>query len=106
MTLAQNASKNSTLNPKQEFDYRGLMIGDEDEEIVGLNKQQSSSRSATNLTTSLDEIEKTLLNDDNGHSITFDMDPPLPNSNGTSTTIKLKKSHSTKEILGIFLFLL
>lgn len=106
VTLAQNTSKNSTLNPNQEFDYRGLMIGDEDEEIIGLNKQQSTSRSATNLTSSLDEIEKTLLNDDNGHSITFDMDPPLPNSNGTSTTIKLKKSHSTKESLGIFLFLI
>ena len=98
VTLAQNTSKASN----QEYDYRGLLIGgDEDEEILSLNQPPSTSRSATNLASSLDEIEKTLLNDDNGHSVTFDMDPLLPNSNGTSTTIKLKKSHSTKESLGI-----
>jgi phosphatidate phosphatase LPIN len=105
VTLAQNTSKTSTLNPNQEYDYRGLLIGgDEDEEILSLNQVPSTSRSATNLASSLDEIEKTLLNDDNGHSVTFDMDPLLPNasnSNGTTTTIKLKKSHSTKESLGI-----
>jgi len=92
VTRAQNTSKTSTLNPIQEFvDNHRLLIGDKDEELVSLNIQHSSSKSATNLLSSLDDIEKTLLDDDNVHIITFEKDPQLSNSSGKSTTIILKK---------------
>ena len=98
VTMGQNGKSNSTLNTKSEFDYHGMLMGDEDEEVASLNRAAVS-----NLAASMDEIEKTLL-DDNGQSVTFDMDPQLP-ANVEETTLKLKKSHSSKETLGIYSFL-
>ena len=85
-------------------------LGDED--LLGSNSSHNriKSTSTGQLATAgtFDEIEKTMMsNDDSGPSVTFDMDPPLSSSASTDassslTNLTLKKSHSSTETLGYY----